>query len=498
MDREPLQDPIVRVAAMENNFPLFMAFHYGREFTPFQIARMRSMQSDLSTMIVAFRASRKTTIVRAFVVRCIVYKKEPSIVWQSYEIWLSAESVREIAKMLCQRSIVADYGMLFPMSTKKMDMAKSSFSNFETTNWVKVASKSLGQTLRWANTYDAEAEMSARPTLLILDDIDITKSVNNVDIINQNEQKIKTETIGALDPLRRKIIFLGNVIHTDWVVPRFRRTYGQAKWRNCYRQPLIDGKWVNCRPEVFTESVVSTLWEDGKISMQQNYLLIPTSSWSGIFTLSYFDRFLTSRFEQEDGILKKQDLTCWLFIDPAFSTAKKSDNAVVIWVWEHQTSKKKYLINWYADTSAPSRTIAAVIVMINNMTMDWFPPKFISVESVSINKQQTAFVKLLKDELIRHEIYIPVYVYESKVPKEQRIKDNCEAPMSQQGLKINRNISQSFLAKLETQFLEFPNSDYDDIPDTVAQMFEVFRKKGPWVKEWESQVVEVDYNLTWR
>ena len=57
--------------------------------------------------------------------------------------------------------------------------------------------------------------MSARPTLLILDDIDITKSVNNVDIINQNEQKIKTETIGALDPLRRKIIFLGNVIHTD-------------------------------------------------------------------------------------------------------------------------------------------------------------------------------------------------------------------------------------------------------------------------------------------
>ena len=50
--------------------------------------------------------------------------------------------------------------------------------------------------------------MSSRPTLLILDDIDVMKSVTTADIINSNERKILSETIGALDPLKRKIIFL--------------------------------------------------------------------------------------------------------------------------------------------------------------------------------------------------------------------------------------------------------------------------------------------------
>ena len=136
------------------------------------------------------------------------YKKEPSIVWQSYEQILSSESVREIAKMLCKDSIVADYGMLFPFESKREEMTKKSLSNFETTNGVKIASKASGQTLRGANTYDAKEEISARPTLLILDDIDVTDSVSNVQVINKNEAKILSETIGALDPLRRKIIFL--------------------------------------------------------------------------------------------------------------------------------------------------------------------------------------------------------------------------------------------------------------------------------------------------
>jgi hypothetical protein len=52
------------------------------------------------------------------------------------------------------------------------------------------------------------AEVSSRPTLLFLDDIDVVKSVGNVDIIKANEDKITNETIGSLDPLKRKVIFL--------------------------------------------------------------------------------------------------------------------------------------------------------------------------------------------------------------------------------------------------------------------------------------------------
>lgn len=134
MDLSVLEDPVVRIEAMRDNFPLFFAYHFGREFTKFQKAWLKSMQSRNNTYIVAFRASRKTTMARGFVVWCVCYKKEPSIVWQSYEQILSSESVREIAKMLCKESIVADYGMLFPFDTKREEMAKKSLSNFETTN----------------------------------------------------------------------------------------------------------------------------------------------------------------------------------------------------------------------------------------------------------------------------------------------------------------------------------------------------------------------------
>lgn len=39
-------------------------------------------------------------------------------------------------------------------------------------------------------------------------------------------------------------------------------------------------------------------------------------------------------------------------------------------------------------------------------------------------------------------------------------------------------VDNGFIIKLETQALEFPNSDHDDVLDTLSQMIEVFRSKG--------------------
>lgn len=429
--------------------------------------------------MVAFRASRKTTIVRWFVVRCICYKIEPSIIRQSYEDTLSGESVRDIAKMLCKDSIVNDYGQLFPLTSKKEDLSKRSLTDFEATNGVRLASKSLGQTLRGANTYDMQEETSARPTLLVLDDIDVVKSVSNIDIINQNEQKIKSETIWALDPLRRKIIFLGNVINEDGVVPRFMQEYVNSEARDIFFQPLFDERWQNVRPEVFTDEVVKTIRADGKTSFNQNYLLIPSQLGSGTFTKDYFDYFLLSRFEQVDSPLQKQDLTVGMFVDPAFSTSSKSDDATVFTIGEHKASKAYYLLDAYADTSAPSRTISAVIRMYTDSVANWFTPTFISVEDVKINKDQTQFIAELKAELLRYEINIPVYSYQPKKNKNIRIKDNLEAPMSQKGVKFNRELKQPWLLnKIERQFLEYPNWDHDDCIDTISQAVELFRSKS--------------------
>ena len=180
---------------------------------------------------------------------------------------------------------------------------------------------------------------------MILDDIDVNKSISNVEIINTNEKKILGETIAALDPLRRKIIFLGNTINEDGIVPRFRNRYKNTESRDIFRQPLFDEKGNNFRPEVFTDEVVKTLRDDGPTSFNQNYMLIPSTSGNGVFVRAYFDYFLLSHFEDIDSPLKKSDLKNAIFIDPAFSTADTSDDAVVIGGSEHNINKRYYLID---------------------------------------------------------------------------------------------------------------------------------------------------------
>jgi hypothetical protein len=268
-----LKDQDVRVGVFKESFPLFFLWHFGWELADFHIEMLEDLGSGKSVLWEMFRASRKTSMARAHAAWTILYSHDPYIVVQSYEDTLSAEWVRGVAQMLCEESIIADYGNTFPFDVKKEDLTKHSVSNFTSTTGVKIESKSLNQVLRGSNAFvDGK---SVRPTLLYLDDIDVEKSVKNVRIVDENERKILGETIGALDPLRRRIIFLGNTILTDGIVPRFRERYSEDPNWIVRRQPLFDEKGENVWPEVFTDDVVSTLRSDGMTAFAQNYMLVP-------------------------------------------------------------------------------------------------------------------------------------------------------------------------------------------------------------------------------
>jgi len=472
---EALQDKVVRIEAMRDNFPLFFAYHFWWEFKQFHIDWMLSMQSDKNTFIEWFRASRKTTIAKWFIVWCICYKKYSYILRQSYEEPDSRSNVTDIAKMLFVPSIMQDYWQLFPLDSKVEDFSKKTQGNFDTTNKVRVQAKWLMQSTRWLNTFDSVAWQTERPDLLVMDDVDVIKSVMNPAIINQNERKILWELFGALDPLWHKILFLGNTILEDGIVPRLRRLYTNNDWRDVFHQPLIVNN-ENIRPEVFTDEVIEDAKGNGKIAFQQNYLLIPASSGTGIFVRDYFDYFLESHFENVDSPLKKQDIRRWMFIDPAFSTSAKSDDAVVFILWEHRISKQYYLLDWYGGTSAPSTTRANVISLYNKAVMWDYKIEFIHCEDVKINKDQTQFVNDLRKELVQHQINVPFYTTTPTKQKGQRIKDILEPVFSMVWMKFNRNLNHEVMAKLERQLLDHPNSDHDDYSDCLAQWVWYFRK----------------------
>lgn len=482
-----LQDKIVRIEAMRNNFPLFFVYHFWRpEITKFQVDWMKSMQSSNHTFIEWFRASRKTTLVKVFIVWCICYKKRDYILRQSYEESDSRNNVTDIAKMLFAPTIINDYWLLFPKDTKLEEFNKKTQWVFDTTNKVRVQAKWLMQSTRWLNTFDMSQWQTERPSLLILDDVDVNKSVMNPQIINQNEKKILWEVFGALDPLDHKIIFLGNTILEDWIVPRFRRMFKDIPKWDVFHQPLfVDG--VNVRPEVFTDEVVADAESAGKIAFWQNYLLIPSTSGTWVFIRDYFDYFLESHFEMVDSPLQKNDIRRGIFIDPAFSTSKKSDDAVIAIVGEHRMSKQYYLLDWYGGTSAPSQTRSKLFSMYHKATMWWYKIEFFHCEDAPINKDQTQFIKDLRDDMMQQQIQVPLYTSIPNKQKTQRITDTLEPVMSLNGIKFNRWLDSLFMQKLERQLLDHPNADHDDHTDCLAQAIWYFRNKP------EMQKKDIDY-----
>lgn len=376
--------------------------------------------------------------------------KEPHIIVQSFEDTLTKDRVRNIAKMLFKKSILQDYWTLFPLTTKKEELKKKSLSDFECTNGVKITSKSLGQTLRGANEFDMDNDTSSRPTLLILDDIDVEKSVHNPDIIDKNYNKIKGETISALDPLKRKIVFLGNTIREDGVVPRFRKEYEEAKSWDIFRQPLfVDG--ANIRPEVFTDEVVETIKDDGDISFNQNYLLRPYIGGQNII--------LRSQIHETDKVplhTKEEPVHYVLGIDPAFSLKTNSDSVGIV-VSAHRW-EDRYIVQ-VVELEGQEKDEENIKRVVKNLYNRYNA----SIVNIETNNWGELIARMLQDARIAVNLI-------------RTSKDKVTRLMERQGLFTRGQVY--FLPwtwKLQDQLIVFPSKNAkDDLVDAMLFSFDWF------------------------
>jgi len=276
------------------NFKIFWYFHFMQNFVcelaPFHDEWINKLlMTEKSILFEAFRWSLKTELIKIYLVWCICYATEPYIVIQSYDSSWSEDMVRNIVKMLVTKSIINDYWNLFPFFTPKDDFSKKSVTNFDTTNWVKVVSRSLWEKLRGAASFD-EDTWSARPTLLILDDIDVIDSVRNIDIIDKNEKKINNETIGAMSKEKARILLLWNTILEDWIVRRFAKTKANNPYWLIINEPIYNPNWWIVW-DFFTEKMIDKIiYDEGLEAFNQNYLLKPeTLYWLAVFSNKYTD-----------------------------------------------------------------------------------------------------------------------------------------------------------------------------------------------------------------
>lgn len=208
------------------------------------------------------------------------------------------------------------------------------------------------------------------------------------------------------------------------------------------------------------------------------YMQDPIMSTGAIFKPSDFRYFLMSDFEKV-WWLNKKDFVMWCFIDPAFSTSKTSDDAVVMICWRHKNENALYVFDIYSDTSAPSRTIDAMFNMIEKRELTGFRMEFISLEKNTLNRDQTQFKVTMQTEMSLRNRYYTIYDYIPKDKKENRIKFYLEPLVSNKKMYMMKwQGDYNSFRKLEEQMTMFPSLDHDDVIDCCTQSVTVFKNRG--------------------
>lgn len=303
--RELNKNKNIRIKYFENNFYSFALFYFPMFFNcnsaEFHKEWANKFKWWLNCLLIAFRESWKSIWLMVYIIWIICYKKKRFILYYSYEQTLSAARLFDIIVQLkTNKKLIEDYWELFPSWKKQikeeMWLEKKTVSEFITTNKIKLKSMSMWTTSRWMNYSNKEG--SFRPDMLLLDDIDVTFSVVNADVIEKNFAFLEWEIIWWLDS-EAQTIFLWNVIWVDWIVPRFE---SKKKWTNWYisRIPVIDDLWkLTWDRFVFTNKEVEEYKKKGmkKISIEKkredlkeefnpNMMLIPNlKHWNPVFNL---------------------------------------------------------------------------------------------------------------------------------------------------------------------------------------------------------------------
>lgn len=402
--------------------------------------------TDMSLLFIAFRGSLKTEETKIYVLYAILYALEEYIVVQSYEQTASNQWVRNLAKMMTTSSIINDFGNLHPYGQKRQIFEKSGSADFDARNGVKVQAISLGENARGISNF-SEEQGTKRPTLLILDDVDNNSSTYTRSVIDKNYNKISGETIGAMSKKRSRVIFLGNVIRPDGVVPRFEKEkQNNTHWR-IFKQPLYDERneiaWKYFTPERIEQIKA----DEGKVAFGQNYLLIPYT-WDAILS-----RDLISY-----GQCEIYDHIC-IGIDPAISERSTADK-LGICATGFIDGKWKYVIESYGllgRQKEPSRAVNFIHELYTRLNARTRNGVFCLVE---VNAFQSIFRKLMQEKDIASRGYV------SSKDKVTRFLEQ-EPSFNRGEIFFEEGKNSDLIADV----IAFPDSEYKDIVDAMVFSF---------------------------
>ncbi len=337
-----------RVHAFEKSLYLFWLYNFPDSFfdpitklpipsAPFHFEWCEDMQWDKNNLFIWFRESAKTFWANVKFIHDIAYRKKRFKMWYCYDKTKASDRLYQIVVQLqTNQRFIADFWHLFPQLGKRSEEAeKKSVSEFITTNGIKCKAMSIGESPRGQLFMTKDGTF--RPDSVTLDDIDVDKSVSNIDIIDKNYNWIKGELLGWLSDTA-KIIFLGNIIRNDGIVLRFERDYKASPYWTIRRKAIIEDGQITWPWRYAMEDIEKKRQILGSISFNQNMMLIPFADGDTIIKQSSI-RYATD-YPKDSRIV--------FWIDPAFSLKTNTD-IMCLTICAHKGAQRFVLATLYFE-----------------------------------------------------------------------------------------------------------------------------------------------------
>ena len=439
-----------RVYLSSKSFPAFFLYYYldsiKYPFAPFHYEAMDNLQKLLDSkdkrefLWVAFRESAKSTILRAFLVWLIIHKYREYIIVGSYDQSNAESSLFSVISTLqTNQRLIADYGNLCP-EQKKEEKGFNRIKKFLSNNGVLIEAMTTQQSAR------GRLHKDKRPDFFLGDDLETYKTALSDAVTAKTKEFIK-ELRTAMDLKDGRLVYLCNHFSDLGVVQELINQKETMFYQN---NPLLVGKDITW-PAKYGD-------DDDKISIEYVRQLAKDS-------ITFETEYLNQPFSEERRVFKKAlfkyvdklpdtRLSCFIILDPAFTTKQESDFTGVSTLWLSDTGM------WYVKTWREKCTPKELIDLLFNL-FDLYKPEKIGIEEIGFTQGLKPF---LDDEMRRRNKHLPLQMLQHKQQhKETRIRgllSYFEAGTI--------NFIRNECDELEEELLRFPHSQHDDCMDSLA------------------------------
>ncbi len=289
-----------------------------------------------------------------------------------------------------------------------------------------------------------------RPDYIIIDDLE-GHTAQNPRIAREKLSFVREEFFGALpmEDDRGIVLWLGNLTHADSALNYFKQICDEEpdnkELKFILRKAIEDGKplW----PEAYTLERLQTIENAmGSIGFQRHYMMNPITE--GIKFKKDWFRYYKTLPDHLERIVT--------FTDPAMGKSKGSDYRAIMTVglakgryyllepWVRRDSINDMLSKMYRVDREYHTKLFMEDTMWQGILWEFIPP------------------------MSETEGYLlPVSGISSKVKKEERIE--AMTPLFEWGWILFPETKSQDLNLLEEQLLTFPQNEFDDAPDALAQ-----------------------------